>query len=287
VSDSLLFEAARRLAAAGIENPRLDARVLLDHAKRLFPLPLREGARDRSAIERGRGNADIASLCESLISRRAAREPLAYITGRKEFWSLDFEVGPGVLIPRPETETIIEQALAFFPDCAAPLKVLDLGTGTACLLVAFLKEFPNARGLGIDRSKEARAYALRNVVRHGFAERCEIRGGDWDEAIAGPYDAVLSNPPYIMTADLAALEPEVAYEPVLALDGGPDGLSAYRALGPALARLQSPSGRAFLEIGAGQSNEVGAVLARCGLVVNKVAPDLAGIPRVLLVKRKS
>jgi release factor glutamine methyltransferase len=259
VNDSLLLEGAHRLAAAGIENPRLDARVLLEHA-----------------------NGDGARF-ESFISRRAAREPLAYITGRKEFWSLDFEVGPGVLIPRPETETVIEQALAFFLDRAAPLKVLDLGTGSGCLTVAFLKEFPNASGLGIDRSKEARVYALRNVARHGLAGCCEIRDGDWDEAITGPYDVVFSNPPYIKTADLAGLEPEVAHEPVLALDGGADGLSAYRALAPALARLLSPSGRAFLEIGAGQSAEVSAVLERCGLEVNKMAPDLAGIPRVLVV----
>ena len=286
MSDSLLLEAAGRLAAAGIENPRLDARVLLEHANRLFPLPMREGTRDRAAIERGRGNTDTASLFESFVSRRIAREPLAYITGRKEFWSLDFEVGPGVLIPRPETETVVEQALTVFLSRTAPLRVLDLGTGTGCLLVAFLKEFPNTHGLGIDRSEEARAFALRNAARHGLAGRCEIRGGDWAEAVAGPYDVILSNPPYIKTADLAGLEPEVAYEPVLALDGGPDGLSAYRALAPALAGLLSPSGCAFLEIGAGQSAEVGAVLARSGLNVNKVAPDLAGIPRVLVAGRK-
>jgi release factor glutamine methyltransferase len=263
VSDSFLLDAARRLAAAGIENPRLDARVLWNHA-----------------------NGD-GALFEDFLSRRAAREPLAYITGRKEFWSLDFEVGPGVLIPRPETETVIEQALAIFPDRAAPLKVLDLGTGTACLLVAFLKEFPNARGLGVDTSTETRTCAFRNVARHGLAGRCEIRSGDWDKAVTGPYDLVLSNPPYIRTADLAGLEPEVAYEPVLALDGGPDGLSAYRALAPALARLLSPSGYAFLEIGAGRSTEVRAILTTCGFTLNKVAPDLAGIPRVLVVKRKS
>jgi release factor glutamine methyltransferase len=262
VSDSLLLDAARRLAAAGVQSPRLDARLLLEHS---------EGDEARF---------------DGFMARRAAREPLAYITGRKEFWSLDFEVGPGVLIPRPETETVIEQALAFFPDRAAPFKVLDLGTGTGCLPIAFLKEFPNASGLGIDRSEEARVYALHNVARHGLAGRCEIRDGDWDEAITGPYDVVFSNPPYIKTADLAGLEPEVAHEPILALDGGADGLSAYRVLAPALARLLSPSGRAFLEIGAGQSAEVGAVLARCGLDVNKMGPDLAGIQRVLVVGRK-
>ena len=263
MSESILLDATCRLAAAGIDNPRLDARVLLENSK-----------------------GDNA-LFEAHIVRRVAREPLAYITGRKEFWSLDFEVGPGVLIPRPETETIIDQALAFFPDRAAPLKVLDLGTGTGCLSVALLKEFPNARGLGIDRSDEARAYALRNVARFGLSERCVIRGGDWAEATAGPYDVILSNPPYIKTADLADLEPEVAYEPVLALDGGPDGLSAYRGLAPALARLLSPNGYVFLEIGAGQSGEVGAVLAQSGIALINLAPDLAGIPRVFVGGRKT
>jgi release factor glutamine methyltransferase len=261
VSD--LLDAARRLAAAGVGNPRLDVRVLMEHSK-----------------------GDNAQF-EAHIAHRAAREPLAYITGRKEFWSLDFEVGPGVLIPRPETETLVEQALAFFPERAAPLKVLDLGTGTACLPIALLKELPNARGLGVDRSDEARAYALRNVASHGLSERCEVRGGDWSDATGGPYDVILSNPPYIKTADLADLEPEVAYEPVLALDGGPDGLSAYRGLAPALARLLSPNGYVFLEIGAGQSGEVGAVLAQSGIALINLAPDLAGIPRVFVGGRKA
>lgn len=260
MSEALLRDAARRLAAAGIENPRLDARLLLEHA-----------------------HGDNA-VFESLICRRAAREPLAYITGRKEFWSLDFEVGPGVLIPRPETETVIEQALAAFPDRAAPLDVLDLGTGTGCLLVAFLKEFPNACGLGIDVSREARAVAHRNVVRHGLAARCAIRDGDWN--VAGTYDVILANPPYIKTGDLAGLEPEVAYEPVIALDGGVDGLSAYRALAPALAVLLRPGGRALLEIGAGQEGDVAAVLVPAGLDIVCTAPDLAGIPRVLVAAHR-
>lgn len=263
MSDSLLLDAARRLAAAGIESPRLDARLLLAHA-----------------------NGD-SSFFESLVTRRAAREPLAYITGRKEFWSLDFEVGPGGLIPRPETETIVEQALAFFPDRAAPLKVLDLGTGTGCLLVALLKEFPNAAGLGIDKSEEAQVYVSRNVARHGLVGRCAIQSGDWAEVFAGLYDVILSNPPYIKTADLTGLEPEVGFEPILALDGGQDGLSAYRAMAPALARLLSPNGRVFLEIGVGQSGEVGPILAQSGLQVIKVAPDLAGIPRVLVAGHKN
>ena len=262
MSDSFLADALHRLTVAGVENARLDTRLLWNHA------------------------TGDAALFESLIARRVAREPLAYITRRKEFWSLDFEVGPGVLIPRPESETIIEQALALFPDRDAPLKVLDLGTGSGCLLISLLKEYPNASGLGIDLSKQARAYAQRNVTRHRLAGRCEILRGDWNEAPGGPYDAILSNPPYIKTADLPGLEPEVGCEPVEALDGGPNGLLAYRTLAPALARLLSPGGRALLEIGAGCSGEVGAVLAQCGLEVIKQAPDLAGIPRVLIAGRR-
>ena len=260
-SSSLLADAARRLAAAGVDNPRLDARVLLEHAKgdnRLF---------------------------ESFVSRRTLREPLAYITGHKEFWSLDFVVSPDTLIPRPETEIIVEQVLGIFPDRGASIALLDLGTGTGCLLIAVLKEFPNAHGSGIDLSEKTCAVALQNAACHGLGERCDIRVGDWTRSVAGPFDVILSNPPYIRTADLADLEPEVAlYEPIMALDGGPDGLAAYRALAPELVRLLRPGGHALVEIGAGQSGEVAALMVHAGLETMRIAPDLAGIPRVLVMQ---
>ncbi|MBU6299607.1 MAG: peptide chain release factor N(5)-glutamine methyltransferase [Alphaproteobacteria bacterium] len=258
MSDSLLTDTARRLAAVGVDNPRLDARLLWAHA-------------------RGDG-----VVFESFVSRREAREPLAYITGRKEFWSLEFEVGPGVLIPRPETETIIETALAAFPDRTVPLNVLDFGTGTACLLVAFLKEFINSRGLGIEKSEKARGYAIRNIAKHDLGSRCAICAGDWADAADGPYDVVLSNPPYIRASDIAGLQSEVSrFEPRQALDGGADGLSAYRALAPEIARRLCPKGRFFVEIGTGQSDEVADILGGAGLEIAKVVGDLAGIPRVL------
>jgi release factor glutamine methyltransferase len=264
VSGTLPADAVQRLADAGVDNPRLDVRVLLAHA-----------------------NGD-ASVFESLVARRAAREPLAYIVGRKEFWSLDFEVGPGVLIPRPETETVIERALAQFPDLTASLRVLDLGTGTGCLLISFLKEYPNASGLGIEISDEARSVALRNVARHGLTERCEILVGGWPGIITGAYDVILSNPPYIRSADIAGLEPEVSrYEPALALDGGPDGLWAYRALAPEIALLLRPLGYAFVEIGAGQSEAVRGLFGEAGLEFVAFTSDLAGIPRVLTVKTRN
>ena len=256
-------DAAHRLAAAGVDNPRLDARLLLAHAK------------------------DDPVLFESFIARRAAREPLAYITGHKEFWSLDFEVGPGVLIPRPETETVIEGVLAAFPDRAADLQILDLGTGSGCLLIALLKEYPKAHGLGLEKSEETRSYAQRNAVRHGISKRCEIREGGWPGVPGGSYDVIVSNPPYIRSQDISGLSPEIYhYEPALALDGGEDGLAAYRMLAPEIARILRPGGSAFLEIGAGQGPAVSALFAASAMEIRALTRDLAGIPRVLVAQAK-
>ena len=294
MSDSRAFlgDAARRLANAGVDNPRLDARVLWEHAQSLSFAPAGGEGRGEGVANSeprspphpsplpqwGRGNA----VFEDLIARRCCREPLAYITGRKEFWSLDFEVGPGVLVPRPETETIIEQAIALLPDRSAPLQVLDLGTGSGCLLVAFLKEFPNSRGLGIDTSEKARAYAVANVNRHGLADRAEIRPGNWGEDIEGRWDVILSNPPYIRSADVHGLAPEVHFEPTEALDGGPDGLESIRLLAAAMARLLGGIG--LTEIGAGQADAAATAASDAGLVVMRMVADLAGIPRVLVTR---
>ncbi len=250
-------DAIERLRAAGVDNPRLDARVL------------REAAVDDAEFQ-------------SFIQRRVAREPVAYIAGHKEFWSLDFEVGPGALIPRPETETLIEQLLARFPDRAAPLDILDLGTGTGCLLVTALQEYRHARGTGVDSSAEALGWARRNVEKHHLQGRATLIEGDFAQ-IAGAYDVILSNPPYIRSEDIVALDPEVRrYEPAVALDGGPDGLDAYRALGPVLRSLLKPGGLAFLEIGIGQGDAVGPLL---GLEIPGIVPDLAGIPRVVIGRK--
>jgi len=232
-----------RLRAAGIDNPRLDARLL---------------------------------TTEDQIARRIAREPVAYILAHKGFWTLDIKVGPGALIPRPETETLIEQLLKHVPDRTATLDILDLGTGTGCLIAAAMSEYPNARGTGIDSSQEALAWARQNT-------NANLILGDFAE-IDGAYDLILSNPPYIRTQDIPNLAPEVRlYEPVGALDGGPDGLDAYRALGPAIRRVLRPGGLAFLEIGAGQGAQVSTIL---GLEILELAPDLAGIERCV-VGRKS
>lgn len=256
-------EAATRLKAAGIANPRLDARLLWEFAQKNTP-----------------------ELFESLLLRRIAREPLAYITGHKEFWSLDFAVGPGVLIPRPDSETLIEEVLRTYPDRAAPLSLLDLGTGSGCLLVAALKEYPNAHGVGIDLSPDALAWARRNVAAHHLEDRATLIESGWLEEASPGFDILLSNPPYIRSADIAALQPEVArFEPAAALDGGPDGLDVYRALTPRIGHLLKPAGRAFLELGAGQGEAVAELLAAGGLGLDHFAADLAGIPRCLVAKR--
>jgi release factor glutamine methyltransferase len=268
VSDAIA-EAATRLRAAGVDNPRLDARLLWEFAQ-------------RTAHPRGEGGA----LFQSLIARRAAREPLAYITGRKEFWSLDVAVGPGCLIPRPDTETLIEELTRLVPDHAAPLSILDLGTGSGCILLAALKEFPNAHGIGIDASPDALYWATRNVAAHKLQTRASLIETGWLEEASPGFDVVLSNPPYIKAAGIDALEPEVRdHEPRQALDGGPDGLDAYRALAPRIGSLLRPGGHALLEIGVGQAQAAGALLTAASLEVLRTIKDLAGIPRAIVARR--
>jgi len=258
VNDAVLA-AAKMLAAAGIDSARLDARLLFEHAQG-----------DSAAFAAG-------------IARRLNREPVAAITGVKEFWSLDFAVGPGVLIPRPDTETLIEQALVLYPGRNAPLRLADLGTGSGAILVAALHEFPHATGIGFEASPQALAYAARNAARHAGG-RAEIRLADWDEA-EGPFDLVFSNPPYIPAAEIAALQPEVRdHEPRAALDGGADGLDAYRSLAWLLTRILAPGGHALLEIGAGQAAVMAGLFP--GLELVRIAPDLSRIPRCVVLKAR-
>jgi len=263
VSDAhaLLREGVRRLADAGIDSPQAEARILLAHAQN-----------DERFFE--------------WIARRAAREPVAYITGIREFWSLEFEVGPGVLIPRPETETLVEEAVKAFPDRVAALAVLDLGTGTACLPIAFLKEYPNAHAVAVDTSQAALSWARRNIEKHGLLQRCRLHESQWTDGLTGAFDVIFSNPPYIDTATIATLEPDVAqFEPRAALDGGPDGLDAYRELAPRIASHLKQSGRAFVELGQGQADAVRHIFASAGLETVRLVPDLSGIDRCLVAAR--
>lgn len=272
VADALRL-GARRLEGIA-DNPRLEARLLLGHALGLSTADLIRDA-DRPIDP---------TVFDALIEQRAAHVPLAYLTGHREFWSLDLTVSPATLIPRPDSETIVEAALREAPD---PRLVLDLGTGSGCLLLAVLHERPNAFGIGIDQSAEALAVARFNAARCGLSGRATFVRGDWAEAIEGQFDLILSNPPYIPASDIPGLMPEVSlHEPLSALDGGADGLDAYRRIIPSLPRLLSPSGRAVLEIGIGQSEAVSALAAGAGLDATCDA-DLAGIPRAVVLRRQA
>jgi release factor glutamine methyltransferase len=276
VTRTLIAKASQQLAAAGIDNPRLDARVLLAHALGVSQSDL--------ILDTAIPPSALANF-ESAIARRAAREPLAYITGEKEFWSLPFAVGPGVLIPRPETETVIEEAQKRFPERNTALRIFDLGTGSGILLLTLLHLYPNAHGTGVDSSPDALRWARKNAASLGLESRAVLDQRNWDGSIDQTFDLIVSNPPYIARGALAQLEPELSFEPRAALDGGPDGLDAYRALAPILLRRAAPGAAILLEIGADQGASVPAILQAAGLRVSHVANDLAGRPRVVVAKK--
>lgn len=269
-----LCQAGQVLRAAGIESPRQEARMLLAHV-----LGCREEdlLRDpRAAVPPERGTAFAA-----LLRRRAARAPMAHLLGHAGFWTLDLEVSGETLIPRADSEAVVEAALEGFADGG---RVLDLGTGTGALLLAVLSERPGAWGLGIDRVAAAARLAARNAAANGLAGRAAFLAGDWDDAIAGRFDLVLSNPPYIATGEIDALMPEVArHEPALALDGGADGLDAYRRIVARLPALLAPGGRAVLELGQGQRGAVEGLAARAGLASRGAVADLGGVERALVL----
>ena len=220
-----------------------------------------------------------------LLARRLAREPLAYIVGHQGFWTLDLEVSPATLIPRADSEAIVEAALEH---AGQPRRILDLGVGTGCLLLACLAEFPLAFGVGVDLNPCAAALAARNAVRNQMADRAAFFAGSWAEALNGRFDLVLSNPPYIPAADIAGLMPEVAgHEPGRALDGGADGLDAYRAICADLPRLLAEDGVAIFELGQGQEADVAAVAQGHGLARVACRADLGGIPRALVLRRQN
>jgi release factor glutamine methyltransferase len=267
-----LDQATRALADAGIGNPRIEARLLFAHALGI--------SRDQTLT--AAATAEQAAKFETFVARRESHEPFAYITGRKEFWSMDFEVGPGVLVPRPDTETLIEEALRLVPDRSAPLKTADLGTGSGAILIAALTELPNATGIGFESSREAFNFAFRNAKTH-VPDRAEIRLADWNSA-QGPFDLVFSNPPYIPSPEIESLEPDVArFEPRAALDGGADGLSAYRSLAELLPDMLKPGGHALLEIGFGQAQAIKTLFP--DLEILRIAPDLSSVPRCVILRK--
>ena len=271
----ILAEATARLAVAGVESPRLDARVLLAHVL---------GVRSDELFGNVRLAPEQTGAFEACVARRAAREPVAYITGMKEFFSFEFEVGRGALVPRPQSETLIEEAMRAFPDRDASLDVLDLGTGSGCLLMTFLKVYGHARGLGVDASADALAWARRNLKRHGLGGRCTLLEAGWNAN--GAFDVVFANPPYLTADEFARAAPEIRrYEPESALAAGEDGLAAYRALAPEIGRVLTPDGLAFVEIGADRAECVKRILEENGLELCRLAPDLAGIPRCVIARR--
>ena len=283
--DTLLREAAERLRAAGVPTPRLDAECLLAAA---FGC-------NRAALY-GRREvvpAEAASRFAALLGRRAAREPIAYLTGIREFWSLPLKVTPAVLVPRPETERLVEAVLDCLKASASgPLTVADVGTGSGAIAIALAVELREARVFAVDVSPGALAVAAENARRFRVDRRVTFLQGDWTAplfaaGLAGQFDALVANPPYIPTAELAALDPEIVrFEPRLALDGGPDGLAFHRELAATAPRLLRPGGWLALEVGAGQAEAVRALLAAApGLAVHPGVRDLAHRDRVSLARR--
>lgn len=275
-----LDQASDRLRQAGIDRARAEARLLLGAVlgigrDALFGHPERPLARSELA------------RVDNALRRRAAREPVAHILGTREFWSLDFAVTADTLVPRPESETLVEAALEALTDRDGAYRILDLGTGGGCLLLALLHERPDATGLGIDKSAKALAVAKQNADAQGLAGRAAFRLGDWARGLDGAFDMIISNPPYIPEDAIHALAPEVAkYEPHLALSGGTDGLRCYREMAPDLMRLLVPGGAIVLEVGDGQADAVAAILARHGLAERALRKDLAGRTRCILAKTK-
>ena len=264
-----LAAAAARLSAAS-DTPRLDAELLMAQALGV----------EREALLLSRLDDPAPDGFEPRVARREAGEPVAYITGRRAFWTVELEVGPGVLVPRPDSETLIEAALAHFGR-EGPRAILDLGTGPGTLLLAALDQWPGARGLGVDASEAALAYARRNAERLGLADRAELRRGDWAHGLKGPFDLILCNPPYVEAG--APLPRDVAeWEPHAALFAGADGFDDYRRLAPVIGPLLRQSGIACVEIGAGQADAVGALFAAHGLRVARRA-DLGGHVRCLML----
>jgi release factor glutamine methyltransferase len=275
-----IHRAARRLADADIPEPRTEARRLLALATGGNTNGLRALADTPLA-------AEALARFEALVGRRAEHEPFAYIAGEREFWSLPFRVTPATLIPRPDTETVVEAALAHVRARGNDTpRILDLGTGSGCILLALLSELPRATGIGVDASAAALDVATANARALGLGERAALHRGDWTEGVAGPFDLIVSNPPYIAEADIAILDADVArFEPHAALSGGRDGLDAYRAIAAAVPPLLAPAAALVLEVGFGQAEPVSALLRGTGLDIDGVRADLAGIPRCVVATR--
>jgi release factor glutamine methyltransferase len=265
-----LGDAARQLEKTS-DTSRLDAELLMAEALHI----------DRDKLLLSPPDRKVPDRFWNMIDRRKAGEPVAYITGRRAFWNIELHVGPGVLVPRPDSEVLIASAIEHFDGSDGPRRILDLGTGPGTLLLAAIDVWPNATGLGVDVSRQALSYASANARRLGFESRVKLTQGDWAKSLAESFDLVLCNPPYVPEgAELGAGVRE--YEPDEALFAGEEGLDAYRELAPQLPRLLNPGGLAAIEIGFDQAVAVTDLLGREGLKTS-VANDLAGRPRAVLL----
>lgn len=275
---TLWTDVKKRLEAAGVEMPVFDARLLVEVGAGVSRMDIVTDPRRILTDEQ-------VAAVDALTRRREAREPVAHIIGSRHFWTLDLAVTPDVLIPRPETELLVESAMHVLP-LDESSRVLDLGVGSGAILLAVLTERPGATGVGVDASGDALAVAQINADSLKLADRIDLRVGDWGEGVEGGFDLVVSNPPYIASKDIDTLQPEVArFEPRLALDGGADGLDAYRTIIADLPRLLKPGGAFALEVGMGQAEAVRALAEAVGLSTGEPKRDLAGIPRVVNGRR--
>ena len=264
-----------RLKAAGVDTPVIDARLLVEAAAGATRADLLS---DPHRILSG----EQSTMLDDYLQRRERREPVAHILGRKGFWSIMLNVGPQVLTPRPETEQVVSAALEAI-ELHAPARLLDLGVGSGAILLAVLAERPAAKGLGVDISEEALAVARENASNLGLAAQVALLRGDWTSGLedAG-FDVVVSNPPYVPTGEIETLEPEVRqYEPRAALDGGPDGLSAYRVLAPEILRVLKPGGRFVVEVGRDQGAAVRSLFEAAGATEVRLSQDLGGRERIV------
>jgi release factor glutamine methyltransferase len=273
---------AAKFRAAGFDSPELDARLLVGYALSLDHAGL-------VTVSGRKLDAGEASAIAALAQRRLAHEPVARIVGTKEFWGLRLAVDAATLVPRSETETVVEAALAAIDlrgSRARPLRIADLGTGTGAILLALLSELPNAFGVGTDASPAALAIARDNARRLGL-KRAAYLACDMAAALRGPFDIIASNPPYIASADMATLPPEVRlFDPPHALDGGLDGLDFHRIIAAAAPALLAPDGVLIVELGASQAESVAALFAAAGLAPSAPRPDLSGVPRALVARKR-
>src|SRR6185437_3699559 len=283
----LMFAATRTIAAArqalaeilrqaGIDSANADARLLMAHALGIDRAELMANGERALSTEQ-------AKAIDVLAARRLRREPVSRIFGEREFWTLTLIITPDVLVPRPETETVVEAALdALLTLKLEKLRILDIGTGSGALLLALLRELPNAIGTGTDISSAALEIARANTARYDLGLRYAFIACDIAAGVSGPFDLIVSNPPYVARGEIATLAPEVRdYDPPIALDGGSDGLDGYRAIAADARRLLAPGGRLIVELGAGQEGAVRTLFTNAGLNVAAAHNDLAGIPRAL------